>query len=209
MPQQTKSIQILLWKRTVSTYWCSQELLFLKPLAVFILFQCFEVSLLSNTWHTATGKGRHINGCILHIKDTSLLRRLWRGPAVYPQFRGSTVFMKCLWSYTCSLCTCTCTYTWRYYMYMSLSSKFLKIDPKYICFTFYTLCFMELIWTLSVYIYIHGMIYNWINGTDTPLIILCNAIQIHVNSNLVALQVLVLDTVLLVSMGFRRPKDSI
>ena len=97
-------------------------------------------------------------------------------------------------------------------MYMSLSSKFLKIDPKYICFTFYTLCFIELIWTLSVYtcIYIHGMIYNWINGTDTPLInYLCNAIQIHVNSNLVALQILVLDTVLLVSMGFRRLKDSI
>ena len=37
---------------------------------------------LSNAWHVKTGKGWHITGCTLRIKDTSLLQTIQHGPAV-------------------------------------------------------------------------------------------------------------------------------
>ena len=75
------------WKRTILTYRYKGEkyLLFLKILAI---LQRLKASLhsrstkLSNTWHTATGKGRHIIRCTLCIRVTPLLWTHQRGPAV-------------------------------------------------------------------------------------------------------------------------------
>ena len=83
--QWTESIQISLWKRTDWTYWCKR----IEDFGHFYpLVQRFKASLLSkstklsNTWHTATGKGRHNTGYTPCIMDTSVLWTLQCGPAV-------------------------------------------------------------------------------------------------------------------------------
>ena len=71
--------------KAVSMYWCKRVekyLLLLKFLAVSIHSSTFQGLYTQemlmhakplNTWHASTGKGRHIPGCTLRIKNTSLL----------------------------------------------------------------------------------------------------------------------------------------
>ena len=76
MPQWTKLTYIFLQKQSRLTGVIELiNILFLKTIAIsrpFCTQGAFVQAKLSNTWHAGTGKGRHITGCTLCIKDTSL-----------------------------------------------------------------------------------------------------------------------------------------
>ena len=95
-PQQTKSIQISLWKQTVPTYWYKGVVKNIWTLAISIhpTFQGLSALKLSNTvaYVHVTGEGRHITRCTFCIKDTSLLRTFQRGPAVSVLQRFHCIF---------------------------------------------------------------------------------------------------------------------